>query len=266
MTEKSRTRPGIYGLLGNGIGYSLSPAIHNHVFSTYGIDAIYGLFDVAPDQLTTTMGLLLGRLAGFNVTVPYKESVVHFLKDLSDEARLTGNVNLVMDMKGYNTDYQALQSLMEGMLPDLEGGECLIFGAGGSARTAAFLLGKAGMRIRIVNRTLDRARILETDLHNAGITAESSAPVPDMADEIYSSDCVVSSISDPGFHFPSLECRVAIDFNYGARGRQFRRKLPQDARVISGEEILMRQAVLSQVVWNGIEPDEQEIAGVMDVE
>lgn len=265
MNGTLQSGEGIFGLVGHNIGYSLSPAIHNHIFSTRGMNAVYGLFDLSPDHFDAGIGALLSFASGFNITVPYKERITGHLKELSSEARLTGSVNLVHEGMGHNTDYLALRDILSALPGDLSGQECVVFGSGGAARTASFLLGKMGMSLRILNRTRERSVLLESSLHNEGIDAESMPLGPDIGEEILKSDCFVNTISDPGFHFPAMIGRLAVDFNYGSRAGTFRNRISGDATVISGEEILVRQAIHSQKIWNGIEPPVDEIMGVIDV-
>lgn len=266
MSDTLNHDEGIYGLVGRNIGYSLSPSIHNHVFSLYGMNSIYGLFDLPDNRFDSGISALLSYSAGFNITVPYKEKVIGHLQDLSPEAEKTGSVNLVHRGSGYNTDYTALKELVVSSGVELSGGDCVLFGAGGAGRTAAHLFGELGMRIRIVNRSADRSRKLETELNTAGISAESLLMDPGIEQEIFKSKCVVNAISERDFMFPVLVSDLAVDFGYGRRAGNFRQKIPGSAAVITGEQILVKQAIHSQKIWNGIEPSYSELMGVINVE
>lgn len=260
------TTPGIFGLLGYRIQYSLSPAIHNHIFQKYGINAVYGLFDIPPHGFRPGFNTLLGKALGFNITKPYKEEAANLLVELSREASLTGSVNLVKENRGYNTDYMALGDLVKRHGTGLEGKECTIFGSGGAARTAAFLFGSLHMYVTIINRSHEKALKLEADLSGAGIEAQSMTLNSAISHETMESAVFVNCISYPEFRFPGMRTRLAVDFNYASRSGDFRNMFSGGHSLITGEEILAAQAIHSQKIWNNIEPDFNEIMEVINVQ
>ncbi len=265
MSESKETFQGIFGLLGHGIKYSLSPRIHNYIFSRYGINAVYGLFDLPPQDFQTGIQALIRRLSGFNVTTPYKEESAKVLPALSREASMTGSVNLVSGNKGYNTDYLALEDLVKARELDLSGKECIIFGSGGAARTAAYLFGNMGMYITVVNRSREKAEKLEIDLSRAGIDAQVVTLKPSISTEAMDSDVFVNCISYPEFRFPAMKAALAVDFNYASRSGDFRTRIQGKNSLITGEEILVSQAIHSQRIWNNISPEFNEIMEVINV-
>ena len=262
MNQPLNSRPKLFGLVGNHISYSLSPRIHNYVFSMFGIKALYGIFDIEPDHFDNAVVPLISSGIGINVTVPYKEAIIKYLDSLSHEAELTGSVNLVSDRVGFNTDYLALRDLVLENISVEKNGECIILGSGGASRTAAFLLGGMGMKLKIFNRSHSRAAKLIDDLKRQNI----SARIYDINEkDILSADGVVSGISDPDFVFPEMKCLWAISFNYGNRADNFLKKVDDSCKhVISGEQILAKQAIYSQKIWNHIEPSYDDIMEVIN--
>lgn len=256
----------IFGLLGHQIGYSLSPALHNHFFASHGMNAVYGLFDIGPEDFEPNARTLISGTAGLNVTVPYKERIIPLLSGLSDEAKKTGSVNLVFRGEGYNTDYMALRMLVENMGADLSGRECIIFGAGGAARTASFLFGGLGMNVIIVNRSKERAASLVNDLANQGYEARQEPFPPDPRAYMTRTYCAVNCISSGETTFPEIEAEYVVDFNYGGRSKGFRSSLRTPRKMISGEEILIGQAIYSQKIWNQVEPSFEEMREALNVE
>lgn len=265
LTDNDNIRTGIFGLLGNNIRYSLSPEIHNHIFRRFGIEATYGLFDVPDYSFSATVKVLIRGTSGFNITTPYKEETAKVLPELSSEASLTGNVNLVKNNKGYNTDFLALQELVNRHELDLSGKECTIFGSGGTARTAAYLFGSMGMYVTIMNRSLDKAQNLEYDLSMAGIEAQSVTLNPEISKETLESEVFVNCISHPVFRYPEMKAHFAVDFNYANRSGDFRSRFVEKPILITGEEVLASQAIHSQRIWNNIEPEFNEILEVINV-
>ena len=150
-------------LIGHPLGHSLSPAFQNAAFRSAGIAATYGLADVPPEHLAATIATLRGGdMLGANVTVPYKQAVIPFLDDLSDDARALGAVNTIVNragrLHGLNTDVPGFAVDLREHGIDVAGRTVVMLGAGGAARgVAAALIGIGVARLVIVNRTPERA-------------------------------------------------------------------------------------------------------------
>jgi shikimate dehydrogenase len=149
----------VYGLLGKSLGYSYSPKIFNEKFLKNGAKGEYRLLEV--DNLDNLLQLVKDNdLAGFNVTVPYKQAIVSFLDKLSPEARVTGSVNVVkvfkkkdgLILKGYNTDAYAFEKTLKSLIAGRRYIRALILGTGGTAHTVAFVLRKLGIYFYFVSR------------------------------------------------------------------------------------------------------------------
>lgn len=121
------------GLIGEKLGHSFSKEIHQKIG---GYE--YELIELAPDELE---GFILSRdFDGLNVTIPYKQTVMEYLDEISDLAREAGAVNTVVNkdgkLYGYNTDCGGMKMLIERMGVDLRGKKAFIAGSGGTSRTA----------------------------------------------------------------------------------------------------------------------------------
>ncbi len=127
-------------LLGNPARHSISPAMHSLAAQLLGLDIVYLAFEIAPDEIGVAVEGLksLGAL-GFNLTMPFKESVIPYLDDLSPTAQLTRSVNTVKigneRLYGDTTDgagyFDSLKK--EGFAPASR--EMVILGCGGAARS-----------------------------------------------------------------------------------------------------------------------------------
>lgn len=265
LTASQNKEALVFGLLGHNISYSLSPAMHNHYFAKHEIDAVYGLFDIDPMEFDSNAASLISGTAGFNITVPYKERIIPLLDGLSEEAGRTGSVNLVFGRKGYNTDYMALKRLIQPFVGFLDGRNCTIFGAGGAARTAAYLFGESGMNITIINRSRERAEILCAELQKQGISAQCEKFPVNPRSSTLKTDCVVNCTSSSNAEFPWIVAEYVVDFNYGNKSVSFRSAIRESENLISGEELLIQQAIYSQKLWNNGEPSFEELAEVIDV-
>lgn len=155
----------IYGVIGNPIGHSMSPAMHNGAFRALDMDCYYNGFQVKGEDLEATIaGMRVLQIKGFNVTTPHKVAVMAYLDEIDDVAKQIGAVNTVVNCNGkligYNTDgYGYIQSLEEEMNLTVEGKRVLLLGAGGACRAIYFsLLTKGVAQVDIANRTIEKAQ------------------------------------------------------------------------------------------------------------
>jgi 3-dehydroquinate dehydratase/shikimate dehydrogenase len=161
----------LYGIIGNPISHSMSPAIHNAAFIKEGLNNVYVPLKIA-DIGTFMREYRKIDFNGFSVTIPHKESVLPFLDDIDQTARKIGAINTIVyqneKLIGYNTDCMAAVMELECSLKEtdetLNNKKISIIGAGGAARAIAFGLKEKGCDITIFNRTIERAEKLSHDV------------------------------------------------------------------------------------------------------
>jgi len=159
------------GILGWPVSHSKSPRLHNHWLALHGIDGAYVPLPVAPSDLAEAVRLL-PRLsfAGANVTVPHKETVLELVDEVDPLAARIGAVNTLViaangRITGRNTDALGFLFNLKEIREQPAAGPAVVLGAGGAARAAcAALIEEGAPEIRLVNRSLDRARQLAADL------------------------------------------------------------------------------------------------------
>jgi shikimate dehydrogenase len=147
-------------VIGNPIGHSLSPLLHNTGFRHRRINAVFAPFLVR-DLRDFVKSIRPLRIAGVSVTLPHKQKIVGFLDECDPLALEIGAVNTVVvragKLHGYNTDFDGvLQTL--GRKIRLEGARVLIYGAGGAARTVALAATRAGAEVFFCARRMEAAR------------------------------------------------------------------------------------------------------------
>jgi len=163
----------LFGVLGDPIGHSLSPLLHNKAMQQIGLDGCYIPLRVPPDQFSSTLDDFqwLG-IQGYSVTIPHKEAALAKYPLCDDEVRKIGAANTIYrDTDGAwrsaNTDLSAaMDSLKLGLreLESLEGKRVLILGAGGAARAIGFGVVHAGGALVVTSRTTNRAKQLAEEL------------------------------------------------------------------------------------------------------
>jgi shikimate dehydrogenase len=158
----------VYGVVGDPIGHSLSPPMHETAFRRLGIEAAYLPFAVPPPELASfLMAARLSRVAGLNVTIPHKRAVLPLLDALDDDARRIGAVNTIIPMnggfRGANTDWMgAVRSLEE--VAELAGRRTTVLGAGGSARAVLYGLARSRAEPVVISRDDRKAAALADEM------------------------------------------------------------------------------------------------------
>ena len=159
-----------FAVIGDPIGHSKSPLMHNAAFRALGIDADYTAIHVTREGLPAFLESARTALSGFNITVPHKNAVIPFLDGITPRAALAGSVNTVSvrdgRLFGDTTDATGLERAVQEVfgLP-LKGANVCILGCGGVVRALVFHLADAGCaRIRILNRTAEKAALLTDEI------------------------------------------------------------------------------------------------------
>jgi 3-dehydroquinate dehydratase/shikimate dehydrogenase len=167
----------IFGVIGDPVAHSLSPAIHNAAFRVQGLNCLYLPFQVPRGQLPAFLKAYDALpVRGYSVTIPHKEAAAQLAHRKDEAVTTTHSANTLIRTKegfsAYTTDYAAAHdSLIAIMPPDSDGTPMtlekrlvLILGAGGVARAVAHALHKAGALVAITNRTNERAKALATEI------------------------------------------------------------------------------------------------------
>lgn len=182
----------VCGVVGNPVGHSKSPAVHNAAFTEVGFNGIYLPFLVETpwNKFRDFMDRVRQRpwlaVRGLSVTLPHKHNALQYVEEnqgtLEPLAAKIGAVNtLVLDkdglISGYNTDYAGALDAITGCLgterKDLKGMPAAIVGAGGVSRALAAGLTDVGCKVTIYNRTIEKAQGLaeEFQCEYAGLEA-----------------------------------------------------------------------------------------------
>ncbi len=140
-----------FGLLGRKLGHSYSPQIH----ALLG-DYEYPLYEKEPEEIEDFV--LHGDFDGMNVTIPYKETVMPYMSELSDSAKKIGSVNTVIRLPdgtlyGDNTDYYGFSFLLENAGFNVKGKKVIVLGNGGASKTVVCVCHDKGAKeITVVSR------------------------------------------------------------------------------------------------------------------
>lgn len=128
-----------FGVIGSPIGHSLSPAMQNAGLQAAGLDCVYIAMPVLNEELKEAVtGLKALGFKGFNVTIPHKQTIMPYLDEIHDDAKIIGAVNAVANdngkLIGYNTDVYGFIQGMKNHDFHPENKHTVLLGAGGAAR------------------------------------------------------------------------------------------------------------------------------------
>lgn len=159
-------------VIGHPIAHSKSPLIHNYWIKKHGLSGAYEAIDIAPDSLKEGVQKLIDEgYAGFNVTIPHKESMLDLCETLDANAEICGAVNTVeiIDGKlhGHNTDSFGFLTNIKTHHPAFDFEDCpaVVLGAGGAARAiVSGLVGHRVPEIILINRTREKADQIAEDI------------------------------------------------------------------------------------------------------
>lgn len=247
----------LFGLIGYPVQHSRSPFLFQKKFEKDGIkDAVYQLF---PIPSITDFPLLMERekdLVGLNVTHPYKESIIPYLDELTDEARAIGAVNTVVvrrngvhtQLTGHNTDCEGFRLLLKEAgdpLPD----RALVLGTGGAAHAVAYVLRQQDISFHFVSHSAGENRLtyreITPDIIRQNRLIINATPVGMWPDTEL---C-------PPLPYPALTPEhLLIDLIYNPAETAFLREgLVRGARCLNGMTMLEGQAEASWRVWEEVE-------------
>lgn len=147
-----------YGLIGEKLGHSISPHIHTDIFKETSFDGDYKLYEIPREKLPEIKTFMEdNRLVGINVTIPYKQEIIPFLDEISEEAMQIGAVNTVVRKNGrligYNTDYYGFGEMLNFHGIAFTNETAVILGNGGAAKAvSAFVSNNGASEVYIVSR------------------------------------------------------------------------------------------------------------------
>lgn len=280
--ERINGKTEVFVILGQPIGHTLSPALHNAAFAALNYNGVYLACPVPEDRLSEAVqGIRALGIRGGNVTIPYKERIIPYLDGITDKARLIGAVNTLYweedRLMGANTDsagfLQALQQ-EEPAVANYPG--AVIIGAGGAAKAVAVSLASAGLsKICLVNRNRAKAEDLGRILSGLGCMVhilDWSAPNLEVALRemplIINATPLGMSPAYPDLeHLPYQvlgEGHFVVDLIYRPKETFFLQKAKaQGCRTMNGSGMLLEQGVLSFGLWTGQEAPREVMAQVL---
>jgi 3-dehydroquinate dehydratase/shikimate dehydrogenase len=275
--ERVNSETKIFGVIGDPVGHSLSPLIHNFAFRKLDINALYLPFRVPRGQLPAFLDAFQSLpVDGFSVTIPHKEAAYHAAHTRDDTVAMINAANTIVRRESSwhaaNSDYQAIIDSLIAHLARIGGGVVdlhkrmvLILGAGGVARAAAYAMVRSGASVYISNRTAERAEKLAREVkcdaldwnarHREGCDTVINCTPVGMHPHVDESPIHASFLRPEMIVFDTVYTPETTMLVREARSR--------GCQVITGVELFVRQAGTQFRIFTGREPPIEEMSAVL---
>lgn len=261
------------GLIGNPVEHSLSPEIHNFMFSETKENGIYLAFKVEKENIKKTLeGMKSLGIKGFNVTIPHKEEVLSSLDFISEEVKAIKACNTIFNndgkLEGYNTDYLGFLKTLEEEGFQIKGKNIAVLGAGGASRAILWALKNNNpSNVDIFNRSLDKAKNLIEEFE---IETSRAFLLTDFKNHSLKYDLIINTTSvgmgtlkDQSPIEENVELKKEIilyDLIYNPSKTKFLEiGASRNLKIINGLDMLLYQAILSFQIWTKNDFDIKEM-------
>lgn len=267
-----------YALIGHPLGHSMSPLIHEKLFSLSGItDYSYDLIDISPKDLTKNENMLR-ELKGFNITIPHKTAIIPITDKLGESAKRYNSVNCISNsdgiMTGYNTDCDGFLRSAE-LLP--LGSKVLLIGCGGVGRMIAIesALHGADLTIAVIPQDI---KVAETVMAEIIEKCETVSVKICLISEINGQFDLLINATPVGMYPKNNACAVSdkvienclsfFDVIYNPTETLLIKKARALGRTaVGGAAMLVWQAVKAHQLWYGGQFKSEDISKIIcDVE
>jgi 3-dehydroquinate dehydratase/shikimate dehydrogenase len=245
----------VYGVVGDPIAHSLSPAIMNAAFRRENVNAVYLALHAKTlkDLLTCVKEI---PIHGLSVTMPYKEVILPHLDNTDSHTTKIGACNTIVraqdgKLYGFNTDTAGIVRPLERRLNTLEGARILVIGAGGAARAAVFGLKERGCEVYILNRSLAAAKKLA---HQARARIMKRPDLRKLAFDVIINATPVGmgNTRETPLQDKEINARYVFDMVYDpAETRLLKLAKERGAQLIPGIEMFVHQAARQFEIWTG---------------
>lgn len=260
-------------IIGDPVDHSLSPAIHNGGYKKLGIDNqfVYLGSNVKVTDVKKVVEAMrvMKNFRGLTCTVPHKIEILKYLDWIDPIAKKIGAVNTVVNedgfLKGYNTDWYGAIIPLE-KITKLSGKRVAVIGAGGAARAIVYGLILKEAKVKIFNRTKEKAISLAKEFNCQGGGLEEQ-------EEIKNFDIVINATSvgmkpfdnqSPITTFYLNKKQIVFDIVYSPLKTMFLKAAEEKgAKIIYGTEMLLYQAVPQFELYTGYQAPIETMKGIL---
>lgn len=248
-------------VIGKDVSKSNSPEMHSFIAERLGYSVAYDKISIPEDDFNEQISTVIEAYDGFNVTIPFKLSVISHLKKIEGDAKTFGAVNTVdgRTLVGYNTDGLGFMLMLKTNCVEVADKNILLLGAGGAGRSVAKKLSDDGAKVFVYDRNERSAQNLANEFDGVSALAQL---------EIKPYFAIINA-TGVGMHKTEGEspvggelisqCEVAVDLIYTPPKSEFL-KIAESfgKKIINGMAMLFYQAYYAECIYFEIQPDETQ--------
>ena len=259
-----------YLVIGNPIEHSLSPQLHNHWIKIEKINAIYEKRKLNKNEIKDLIGDIKDqKINGINVTVPFKQEVIPYLDELTEQAKKTQSVNTIYlganGITGHNTDIEGFEESLRYVKYNVKDKDVLILGGGGVVPSIIFALkNMQAQNIIISNRTREKAENLKKIFENIKIIDWGKVPDVDM---IINATSIGLNLEDRiNLDYSKIKNKFFYDVIYNPSETDFLKSAKKFGNsVVNGKMMFIYQALYAFKLWHNLTPKiNEEIIRLLD--
>jgi 3-dehydroquinate dehydratase / shikimate dehydrogenase len=257
----------VYGVAGDPVAHSLSPAIMNAAFRRENVNGVYlALHAKTIKDLMTCVREI--PIHGLSVTMPYKQAILPYLDNADAHTHRIGACNTVVraqdgKLYGFNTDTSGVVRPLERRLSTLEGARILVVGAGGAARAAVFGLKERGAEVYILNRSTATGQKLARQARARSVKRHDLKKLA--FDVIINATPIgMGNTRDTPLQAQEINARFVFDLVYDpAETLLLKLARERGAQIIPGIEMFVQQAARQFEIWTGKPAPQDEMLQVV---
>ena len=243
-----------FAVIGKDVSKSTSPEIHSFIAERLGYKINYKKISVPENEFVNKVGKLFEELDGFNVTIPYKLSVIPYLTETFGDAKIFGAVNTVKcdGRLGYNTDGAGFSLMLENGGVNAKGEKVLLLGAGGAGRSVAKKLSDSGALVEVFDVNKESSKKLAAEfrgvmsldeikpynyfliINATGIGMHKTEGISPVGEEILKNCAVAADL----IYYPEKSAFLSLAETLGKK-------------IINGASMLLYQAYFADCIYFG---------------
>ncbi len=237
-----------YGLIGKTLGHSFSKSFFEDFFQKHAIDAKFSNFEL--DQIELINSVFSQKISGLSVTIPYKQAIIPFLDELSQEVQEIGAVNCISFQNGkkigHNTDAFGFHQSIKPFLTNKHE-RAIILGTGGASKAVEYVLKGLGINVIFISRNPKKENEfgyneINNHMLNACKLLVNTTPVGTFPN--------ISECIEIPFEFLTPE-HLVVDLIYNPAKTKFLQNAEMHgAQILNGESMLKQQALKAWEIWN----------------
>ena len=248
-------------VIGKDVSNSISPEIHKFIATRMGNSISYEKISVPEHEFEKRISKIFEAYYGVNITIPYKLSIIPYLKKIECDAKIFGSVNTVTtrDLCGYNTDGIGFSMMLENENIDVNGREVLLLGAGGAGRSVSKKLLDMGAKVSVYDKNSAKTYALSHEFGELNaIESLNVKPYYLIVNATGVGMHESEGQSPVGEYLLSL-CEVAVDLIYSPPKSKFLEIAEGlGKKIVNGVGMLFYQAYYSECIYFGLKPNSMQ--------